>query len=99
MQWLAALVASAEGRWVEALAAFEAVTGIQDRYGMRWDWARSLLDWAEAYAARGEPGDRERAVDLLRESQAAFEEMGSPGYAVVAQDRLQELKATEEPAA
>jgi predicted ATPase len=98
LPWLAALVAGAEGRWAKALAGFEAVAEIQDRHGMRWDWARTLLDWAEAHAARGEPGDRERAVELLRESLSAFEEMGSPGYAELAGDRLQELGATEEPA-
>jgi hypothetical protein len=53
---------------------------------------RFRLDWAEAHAARGEPGDRERAVELIREAHAAFEEMGIPGYAAVAQQRLDELQ-------
>ena len=42
-----------------------------------------------------EPGDRERAAELLREAQAAFEEMGAPRYAAVARERLQELRAAE----
>jgi hypothetical protein len=33
---------------------------------------RSRLDWARAYAARGEPGNRERVRELLHEAQAAF---------------------------
>ena len=93
LQQLAGQIAGAEGRWDEALAAFEAATSIFARYDARWYWARSLLDWAEAHTARGEPGDRERAQELLREAQAAFEEMGIPRYAAVAQDRLQALAA------
>jgi tetratricopeptide (TPR) repeat protein len=92
LPWLAALIAGAEGRWAEALATFEAVAGMQDRYGMRWDRARSLLDWAEAHLGRDGPGDRERAMELLREAQAAFEEMGSHAYVTVVQQRLDELE-------
>jgi len=31
-------------------------------------------------------------VELIREAHAAFEEMGIPGYAAVAQQRLDELQ-------
>jgi hypothetical protein len=41
--------------------------------------------------ARSEPGDRDRAVELLYESLQAFEEMGSPGYVLVVQEHLREL--------
>jgi len=64
-----------------------------ERHDVRWYWACWLLDWAEAHAAHGEPGDRERARQLLRQSLAAFEEMRSPGYAPVAQHRLEALEA------
>ena len=92
LHWLAALVFGAEGNWAEALAAHEATAELFARYGLRFHWARVRLDCAEAHAARGEPGDRERAVELLRETQAAFEEMGSR-FATVAQDRLEALRA------
>jgi len=95
LHWLAALVLGAEGNWAEALAAHEAAAELFARYGLRFHWARFHLDWAEAHAARGEPGDRERAQELLRETQAAFEEMGSSCYVVVAQERLQEMRAAE----
>jgi tetratricopeptide (TPR) repeat protein len=98
LHWLQARVSGAEGRWTEALAAHEAAAELCARYGLRWHWARFHLEWAEAHVARGEPGDRERAVELIREAHAAFEEMGIPRYVALARDRLQELQASEEPA-
>ena len=89
--WLEARLATAERRWPEALAAFETLAGIHARLGWRWRQARVFLDWAQAHVARGEPGDRERAMELLREALAAFEEMGIPRYAAVVQQRLDEL--------
>jgi hypothetical protein len=49
------------------------------------------FDWAKVHASRGEAGDRQRAAELLREAQAAFQDMGVPRYAAVARERLQEL--------
>jgi tetratricopeptide (TPR) repeat protein len=96
--WLEARLASAERRWPEALAAFETLAGIHERLGWRWRRARALLDWAEAHLARGQAADIERARDLLQDAQMAFEEMGIPRYAAVAQNRLQALRRMQEPA-
>jgi DNA-binding SARP family transcriptional activator/predicted ATPase len=93
---LTAQLAGAEGRWAEALAVFEAAAGIHARCGARCSWARWLLDWAEAHVARGEPGDLERAKELFRDSQTAFQEMGIMRYATLAHDRLEALGAVEE---
>jgi tetratricopeptide (TPR) repeat protein len=95
---LEAQLASAEERWAEALAAFEAAVGILDHFGVRWYRARWLLDWAEAHVARGQATDIEQACALLLDAQTAFEEMGIPRYVALAQNRLQALRATEEPA-
>jgi DNA-binding SARP family transcriptional activator/predicted ATPase len=97
--WLEARLATAERRWPEARAAFETLAGIHERLGWRWRRARALLDWAKAHMARGQAADIERARDLLRDAQTAFEEMGIPRYAAVAQDQLQALRSTQEPAA
>jgi len=91
--WAEAGIAAAENRWAEALAALEAVTGLFDRLGMRWWWARALYRWAEAYISRGEPADLERARALQREAQAAFEELHIPRYAALAGERSQVLMA------
>jgi hypothetical protein len=96
--WLEARLATAEKRWPEALAAFETLAGIHERLGWRWRQARAWLDWAEAHVARGQAADIERARDLLQDAQTAFEGMGIPRYAAVAQDRLQALRPMQEPA-
>jgi tetratricopeptide (TPR) repeat protein len=85
-------LAVAESNWPAAWSAFADSADGWARMGMRWHRARTLQEWAEAHAAHGEPGDQERAVELLREALAAFEEMGSPGYAAAAQQRLEELE-------
>jgi tetratricopeptide (TPR) repeat protein len=89
--WLAAQVAAALGNWPEAMVSFEAACKILDRSGDCWWWARVLLAWAEAHSARGQPGDRRRAAKLLREAQEAFEDMGAPRYAAIAQKQLREM--------
>ena len=91
--WAEGRLALAEARWSEAGAAFELMVGLREQLGLRWHWARGLIDWAEALMASGEAASLQRAEDLLRQSQSAFEEMGAPGYAAVVQDRLEALAA------
>ena len=91
--WAEATLAAAEARWLEALSAYEALSRSHERSGRRWEQARILIDWAAAQAARGDPGDVERARELLRESLAMFEEMGAPGYESAIRDRLRALAA------
>ena len=86
-------LAAAEQRWQEALTAFETAAGAEARMGMRWSWARILLDWADAHVSRGQPADLERAQALLREARAAFEEMGATYYASLVGERIQTLRA------
>jgi hypothetical protein len=57
---------------------------------MRWEVAQASIDRADAYLSRGEPGDRERALALLKASARDFEQMGSPGYV----DRVKEKLGT-----
>jgi hypothetical protein len=89
--WLEARLANAEGRCSEAVAAFDAAAAYLARFEMRWWWARILLDWAAAYVNRREQGDLERARSLLKDSQAAFEQMGIERYAALAQESLDRL--------
>jgi serine phosphatase RsbU (regulator of sigma subunit) len=86
------MLAVAEGRWSDALSAFETAADLCTRLDLRGMWARTLWDWAEVHAARGEPQDLERAETLLRKARAICEEMGSPYYAGLVEKRLQALR-------
>jgi hypothetical protein len=93
LSWAGAHLAMIEGQWPEALAAFEATVATFDRRNDRWYRVRTLIDWAGAHLARGESGDRERALELLREAEAEFEAMGAHGYVERVRGRLEELGA------
>ncbi len=91
LSWAEANVALAEGQWTDALAAFEATVDTLGQTNLRWRRARTLVDWGGAHLARGESGDRERGLELLREAQAEFEAMGAHGYVERVRGRLEEL--------
>jgi len=86
-------LATAQGRWSEALVAAEAACKRFAQLETRWQWAFSLFEWAETHIARGEPVDYERASALYREALALFEEMGVEFYANVINERLRTLRA------
>jgi tetratricopeptide (TPR) repeat protein len=92
LSWAEAHLAAAEGRWSEALSAFEAAADGAARWGARWLRARLLQEWAEAHLLRGERGDRERARELLQRAQAEFEAMGVPIYAAQIEERLKQIE-------
>lgn len=91
--WAEANIAVAGHRWTSATAAFEGVTGLFDRMGMRWWRARALYGWAEACISRREPTDLEQGRTLLREALAIFEELHIPLYSARIRERSQALLA------
>ncbi|MFN2227792.1 MAG: SpoIIE family protein phosphatase [Anaerolineae bacterium] len=86
-------LATAEGRWDEALTLVEAMATFEREHERRWNWARALRRWAEVYARRGEPADLERAQALLRQARGLYEEMGADRYATLTRERLETLRA------
>jgi tetratricopeptide (TPR) repeat protein len=86
-----ARLATAEGRWPEAVPAFENAADTQARIGKRWYRAQTLREWAEAHASRNEPSDLDRARQLLREAGAEFEALNVPRYAAQVSERLRAL--------
>jgi hypothetical protein len=84
-------LAVAERNWSEAWSAFESFIEMMEKSGIRWYRAQALREWSEAHLARGESGDKERARELLLESQAEFEEMGAPIYAAQVKEILSGL--------
>lgn len=84
-----ALIAAHLGRWEEAFTHFaEAAQGSKE-LGARWFQGKILLQWAEAYLARGKTADRQQAHQLLKQSEVLFTAMKNPYY----QARVQELMA------
>jgi tetratricopeptide (TPR) repeat protein len=84
-------VLAAEKRWAESFAAFQESADLLVYAEMRFDRSIFLQDWAQARLQRGQPEDLERARELYNEALAEFEDMGSPGYVVRIQARLDEL--------
>ena len=88
LRWGEARLAMAERRWAEALAALESLAESCAQGGMRWEQARTLVDWAAALASRGGAADISRARSLLQESHDMFHKMGLSRYAELVQERL-----------
>ncbi|MCL4267752.1 MAG: protein kinase [Anaerolineae bacterium] len=70
-----ALIAVCEQRWQDAFLYFATAVQNTEAIGARWFQADLTRQWAEAHLARGEPADRQRARELLQQSEAAFAAM------------------------
>jgi class 3 adenylate cyclase len=71
-----ALLAATVGDWPGAEARFAAATVTYERVRAPFWLARTRLEWARMLQKRGEPGDRQRAGELLRQAQAAARDLG-----------------------
>jgi len=92
--WLAlaeAHLATTEGQWTAAFAAFERKAQLEEQMSRRWYHAQTLREWAEAHLKRNEPGDVARARELLQKAVSEFEAMNAPKYAALAGNRLQAI--------
>jgi class 3 adenylate cyclase len=70
------ILAATVADWPAANAYFAAATATLERIGARPWLARTRLEWARMLLARAEPGDGERAHDLLRQALATARELG-----------------------
>jgi tetratricopeptide (TPR) repeat protein len=77
--------------WPETMDAYQALVNLMKESGQSWEEARACLYWADACVARGELDDSERARQLYRRALDLFSEIGAPGYAKVAKQRLSAL--------
>jgi len=87
----AQLLAS-EARWEESFEAFKGVAAEFEKVGTRPGRAGALRNWAEAHLARRESADSTRAIELLGEALAEYEDMGATGWVERVQARLAELE-------
>lgn len=84
---------AAEKQWSRALDSFANLVATIEQMGMRWRYARVLLDWAAVYQQCGEASDLERVRSLLQEALARFTELDAPGYVALTRERLARLDA------
>jgi len=90
--WAEALLARAEGRWEGAFLAFRQASERLEKIEYRVFHTLLLQVWAEAHLARGAPGDREKAQELLRQSLVEYEAMPMPAQVARLQERLYSLE-------
>ena len=72
------MLATAVGDWSEAEAHFAAAAATQARIGAPAWLAHTHVEWARMLLARADPGDHERAHDLLRQAVAIVSDRDVP---------------------
>jgi tetratricopeptide (TPR) repeat protein len=67
------------GRWGQAEARFASALALDESLGAVPWAARTRVDWARMLLARAEPGDKERALDLLDAARTTAASLGADG--------------------
>jgi tetratricopeptide (TPR) repeat protein len=75
-----ARIAAAQNRLDEALPSFEKVAGKYDTWGMKWDQAQVLVEWAGVYLKRGNEGDSDTYRQLVQQARQVYTELNLPVY-------------------
>jgi len=70
------MLAAVLGRYAEAEQHFRDVAEIYERIGAPAHLGRAFVEWARMLLARGEPGDADRARQLLDQAMATARELG-----------------------
>ena len=70
------LLSTTVGDWQEGEARFGAAAATHDRIGAAAWLARTRLEWARMLLTRAEPGDGDRAHDLLGQALATARDLG-----------------------
>jgi len=91
------ILAATLGRHAEAVQHFDDALAGEARMGARPWRARTQLAYAEMLVARGEPGDREKALELVGEALAAASAIGMTGLAPRAERLRAELLSSPPP--
>ncbi len=91
------LLCAAMGRWSDAERHFEEALAMNGRIGARLPTTHTQYDYAAMLLARAEPGDRDRAVALLRSCLESAREIGMRAIEERARRRLDKLSAVAAP--
>jgi hypothetical protein len=90
--WAQAEVYVAEEKRKEAWGTYEELVNQAGEKKFRWFSRRASLAWAEALIKRGEPGDVQRAKEMLQESLQDYLQMGAEGFVARIESRLSDLE-------
>jgi len=88
LAWSEANLAAAEQRWAEASEKYEVIAGLLKHMNLRWHAARIQAEWAEMLARSNEPGDLQRAREMMSDAATRFEQLGVPKYAALMRAQL-----------
>ena len=91
------LLCATMGRSSDAQRHFEEALTMNERIGARVALAHTQHDYAAMLLARGEPGDRERTMDLLKASLESAREIGMRALEKRVAERLDELSGPSAP--
>jgi hypothetical protein len=70
------MLAAALGRHEQSEQHFRAAAAVHERIGAPAHLGRTYVEWARMLLARGQPGDAERAHQLLDEALSTARELG-----------------------
>jgi DNA-binding SARP family transcriptional activator len=87
------LLAATTGHWSEAAEHFEEALAMNDRMGARPWLAQTQTEFARMLLERDEPGDRERARELIDHALATYNELGMESYATRASTLAEQVSA------
>jgi tetratricopeptide (TPR) repeat protein len=87
------ILAATTARWTDAERHFEDALAGNERIGARPWLARTQGDFARMLSARGEPGDRERALELSRRALEGYQGLGMDTFAAEAANLERSLGA------
>jgi tetratricopeptide (TPR) repeat protein len=88
------LLATTTGRWGEAADHYEDAMAMNERMGARPWLAHTQEDYARMLLIRGDPGDADRARNLIEQALAMYRELGMQTYAARASALAQETSVS-----
>jgi tetratricopeptide (TPR) repeat protein/predicted Ser/Thr protein kinase len=89
--WACACLEAADGSWEAAFRAYEQTVKGMQTSGAQLFAMEVVRDWAEAHLARDEPGDADRAHELLNTARDEYRAMGAERWVARVEDRLEEV--------
>jgi hypothetical protein len=93
------ILAATSSRWEEAAGHFEDALVMNAKMGARPALAHTEHDYGGMLLARDQPGDREKALELLDGAVSAYRELGMESWAQAATELRHAGRPTSEPGA